>query len=216
MGLKIDYECVIKDYNNGASLNELARAYGTYPTTITRILKEHHIPLRHDARKKGEFYVKDGNKLIEWAKSQGRLVTKAELAAVLGKSRLSHSYFEKYPELGQYIKNYSNNELNIYIEKVAKFLQDNDIYYKPNDKTKLGVSVDFLLLGEYSNIALQIDVKPHNISIKRYRAEMYSKSVRADLYGVYLLLFSKKDLENETDLKRILNEMKEDRKTCIL
>ena len=54
-------------------------------------------------RRSGEPYVQNGEKLIEWAKAQGRLVTKAELAEVIGTKRLSPSYFIKYPELSKYV-----------------------------------------------------------------------------------------------------------------
>ena len=88
---------IIDAYNSGQSMNAIAKEFHTYPTSIRRILKRHNVKLRHDTRKKGELYVKDGEKLIEWAKAQGRLVTKDELAEVVGRKILSPSYFLKYP-----------------------------------------------------------------------------------------------------------------------
>ena len=83
--MKIDNQVIIDAYNNGESMNAIARAFGTYPTTIKRVLEKNKVELRHDAATKGTVFVKDGEKLIEWAKAQGRLVTKAELAKQLVK-----------------------------------------------------------------------------------------------------------------------------------
>ena len=95
--MKIDNQVIIDAYNNGESMNAIARAFGTYPTTVKRVLEKNNVELRHDAATKGTVFVKDGEKLIEWAKAQGRPVTKAELAAVIGRKRLSPSYFLKIP-----------------------------------------------------------------------------------------------------------------------
>ena len=111
-------EKMITKYNNGDSLNSIAKDFHTYPTTIKRILERHDVELRHDERKEGRLYVKDGEKLIEWAKAQKRLVTKAELAKVAGTKRLSPSYFIKYPELGQYVVTHEQNELQEYSQKL--------------------------------------------------------------------------------------------------
>ena len=114
MELKINTEAIIEAYNNGESFNSIAKACGTYPITIRRILEKNGIELRHDSAKKGSIYVKDGEKLIAWAKAQGRLVTKAELAKIAGTKKLSPSYFIKYPELGQYIQSNNQKETRYY------------------------------------------------------------------------------------------------------
>lgn len=199
--LKIEPMAIVEAYNNGESLNAIARAYGTYPITVRRLLLKNGIELRHDNKEKGKYYVEDGDKLIEWAKAQGRLVTRTELATVIGKKKLSHSYFEKYPELGKYIKNYTNSQLEIYIKQLVDWLNKNNIPYKPSDRTKLGVSVDFLLLGEYSNIALQIAEKPSNVSEKRHSEEMIEKKNRAREQNVTILFLYKKDFKNLDTLK---------------
>ena len=72
----MDTEKIIQSYLEGKSMNAIATEFHTYSTTIRRILNKHGIELRHDTRNEGELYVKDGEKLIEWAKSQKRLVTK--------------------------------------------------------------------------------------------------------------------------------------------
>ena len=201
---KINNEVLIEAYNSGESMTSIAKRFGIYATTVRRILIKNNVELRHDGKKKGEFYVEDGEKLIEWAKAQGRLVTRTELATVIGKSKLSHSYFEKYPELGKYIKSRANNQLQKYIEQVANWLNENNIQYKPSDRTKLGVSVDFLLLGEYSNTILQIAIKPSNVSEKRYSEEMLEKKNRAHEQDMTILFLYKRDFIDLDELKERL------------
>ena len=125
-------EKIVNAYKNGQSMNSIAKEFSTYATTIRRILERHNVKLRHDFVKKGELYVKDGDKLIEWAKAQGRLVTKTELAKVIGKKRLSPSYFLKYPELGQYVEIDMQNELSEYYKKLYEriyFLRELAVCY---------------------------------------------------------------------------------------
>ena len=212
---KINSELLIEAYNSGESMTSIAKRFGTYATTIRRILIRNNVELRHDRKKKGELYVDDGEKLIEWAKAQGRLVTKSELAKAFGKERISHSYFKKYPELGHYIKNHINVDLKKYVTIISNWLTENNIPYKPSDRTKLGVSVDFLLLGEYSNMALQIINKPRNVSQTRHEEEMSLKSTRAADAGIKLIF-----LDVDTDgfnaiagrkLKHTLDEIKDGR-----
>ena len=62
--MKVDYEAIIEAYNNGESMNSIARALGTYATSVKRILEKHDVELRHDDKKEGSLYVKDGEKLI--------------------------------------------------------------------------------------------------------------------------------------------------------
>lgn len=166
--MKIETEAIIKAYEEGQSMNSIAKAFGTYPTTIKRILERNGVDLRHDVAKKGDYIVKDGDMLIEWAKKQGRLVTKSELAALLGKNRLSPSYFIKYPELGQYVVTREQKDLQEYSQKLYNWLKENNIAYKPNDRTKLGVSVSALLLEDYTGLAVDIFIKPTCVSRKRH------------------------------------------------
>lgn len=83
--MKMKVAAIISAYEKGQSINSIAKTFETYPTSIKRILEKNKIELRHDSRKKGEVYVEDGEKLLEWAKAQGRLVTKSELAKVIKK-----------------------------------------------------------------------------------------------------------------------------------
>lgn len=99
----MDESKIIAEYREGKSMTALAKEYGTHATTIMRMLQKHHIELRHDATRKGVLSVDKGYELIEWAKAQGRPVTQRELAEVIGRTRLSPSYFVKYPELGKYV-----------------------------------------------------------------------------------------------------------------
>lgn len=201
-------EKIVNAYKNGQSMNSIAKEFSTYATTIRRILERHNVKLRHDFVKKGELYVKDGDKLIEWAKAQGRLVTKTELAKVIGKKRLSPSYFLKYPELGQYVEIDMQNELSEYYKKLYEWLKENNIPYKPNDRTKLKVSVDALLLGKYSNIAIQISEKPQSVSKKKHEESMQLKLLRAKEANIKILFLTKEDFENLNNFKKILDDIK--------
>ena len=206
--MKIETNAIIEAYENGQSINSIAKAFGTYPTSIRRILERNKIELRHDSRKKGELYVQDGEKLLEWAKAQGRLVTKAELADVIGKSRLSPSYFVKYPELGQYVETRTQKSLEIYINKLYNWLKENNIPYKPNDRTALGVSVDALLLGEYSNLAIQIIEKATSVSKKKHEKSMNQKIEKAEEAGIKLICLNKDHFKDLDKIKTLLDELK--------
>lgn len=207
--MKIDYEAIIKAYNEGESMNSIARAFGTYTTTIKRILEKHNVELRHDTRVEGELYVKDGDKLIEWAKAQGRPVTKAELAKVIGRKKLSPSYFIKYPELGQYVQTRTQKSLESYINKLYSWLRENNISYKPNDRTVLGgLSIDALLLEEYSNLALQISEKATYVSKKKHEENIKQKMERAEKAGIRIIFLNKDHFENLDDVKLLLDSLK--------
>lgn len=206
--MKIDYEAVIKAYDDGQSLNSIAKAFGTYPTSIKRILERQGISLRHDVKKEGELYVKDGEKLIEWAKKQGRLVTKAELAKQLGKTKLSPSYFIKYPELGKYVVRREQKELREYSQKLYEWLESNNISYKPNDRTKLGVSVSALLLEDYSGLAIQIQEKPSCVSNRKYEEDTKLKMRRAKEAGIVIVFLNKEHFEDLDSIKGLLDSLK--------
>lgn len=207
--MKIDYEAIIKAYNEGESMNSIARAFGTYTTTIKRILEKHNVELRHDTRAEGELYVKDGDKLIEWAKAQGRPVSKAELAKVIGRKKLSPSYFLKYPELGRYVETRTQKSLEDYIYKLYEWLKENNIPYKPNDRTVLsGLSVDALLLGEYSNLAIQISEKATYISKKKHEENIKLKLDRAEKAGLRIVFLNKEHFENLDEVKLLLDSLK--------
>lgn len=206
--MKIDNQTIIDAYKNGQSLNAIARAFGTYATTVRRILEKNNIELRHDAVTKGAIIVQDGEKLIEWAKSQGRPVTKSELAKVLGKKRLTPSYFVKYPELGKYVVRREQKDIEKYTEKLYQWLNDNHIQYKPNDRTKLKVSVDALLLGEYSGLAIQIQEKPTCISTKKFEERIKLKMRRAKEADVVIVFLNKEHFEDLDGIKGLLDSLK--------
>lgn len=206
--MKIDNQAIIDAYKNGQSLNSIARAFGTYATTVKRVLEKNNIELRHDAVTKGAIIVQDGEKLIEWAKSQGRPVTKSELAKVLGKKRLTPSYFIKYPELGRYVVRREQKNLEKYTEKLYQWLNDNHIQYKPNDRTKLKVSVDALLLGEYSGLAIQIQEKPTCISTKKFEERIKLKMRRAKEADIVIVFLNKEHFEDLDSIKGLLDSLK--------
>lgn len=207
--MKIETSAIIKAYKKGQSINSIANTFGTYPTSVRRILERNDIELRHDSRKKGELYVQNGEKLLEWAKAQGRLVTKAELANVIGKSRLSPSYFIKYPELGQYVETRTQKSLKTYVNKLYDWLKKNNIPYKPNDRTVLeGVSVDALLLGEYSNLALQISERATYVSKKKHEENIKQKLERAEKAGIRIIFLNKEHFENLDEVKLLLDSLK--------
>ena len=206
--MKIDNQAIIDAYKNGQSLNAIARAFGTYATTVKRVLEKNGVELRHDAITKGAIIVQDGEKLIEWAKSQGRPVTKSELAKVLGKKRLTPSYFIKYPELGKYIVRREQKDIEKYTEKLYQWLNDNHIQYKPNDRTKLKVSVDALLLGEYSGLAIQIQEKPTCISTKKFEERIKLKMRRAKEADIVIVFLNKEHFEDLDGIKGLLDSLK--------
>lgn len=206
--MALDEMKIIDAYSKGQSMNSIAQDFHTYATTIKRILEKNNIELRHDCSKKGALYVKEGEKLIEWAKAQGRLVTKAELAEVLGRHRLSPSYFTKYPELGQYVASDEKKEFHEYYQKLYNWLELHGIQYKRNDKTKLNMSVDVLLLGAYSNIALQITERPKNLSTKIHNTRLAKKSYRAREAGIRLIGLTKEHFDKDLDgLKDVLDKL---------
>ena len=206
--MKIDNQAIIDAYKNGQSLNAIARAFGTYATTVKRVLEKNSVELRHDAVTKGAIIVQDGEKLIEWAKSQGRPVTKSELAKVLGKKRLTPSYFIKYPELGKYVVRREQKDIEKYTEKLYQWLNDNHIQYKPNDRTKLKVSVDALLLGEYSGLAIQIQEKPTCISTKKFEERIKLKMRRAKEADIVIVFLNKEHFEDLDSVKGLLDSLK--------
>ena len=206
--MKIDNQAIIDAYKNGQSLNAIARAFGTYATTVKRVLEKNDVELRHDAITKGAIIVQDGEKLIEWAKSQGRPVTKSELAKVLGKKRLTPSYFVKYPELVKYVVRREQKDIEKYTEKLYQWLNDNHIQYKPNDRTKLKVSVDALLLGEYSGLAIQIQEKPTCISTKEFEERIKLKMRRAKEADIVIVFLNKEHFEDLDSIKGLLDSLK--------
>lgn len=206
--MKIDNQAIIDAYKNGQSLNAIARAFGTYATTVKRVLEKNGVELRHDAITKGAIIVQDGEKLIEWAKSQGRPVTKSELAKVLGKKRLTPSYFIKYPELGKYVVRREQKDIEKYTEKLYQWLNDNHIQYKPNDRTKLKVSVDALLLDEYSGLAIQIQEKPTCISTKEFEERIKLKMRRAKEADIVIVFLNKEHFEDLDSIKGLLDSLK--------
>ena len=206
--MKIDNQAIIDAYKNGQSLNAIARAFGTYATTVKRVLEKNGVKLRHDAVTKGAIIVQDGEKLIEWAKSQGRPVTKSELAKVLGKKRLAPSYFIKYPELGKYVVRREQKDIEKYTEKLYQWLNDNHIQYKPNDRTKLKVSIDALLLGEYSGLAIQIQEKPTCISTKKFEERIKLKMRRAKEADIVIVFLNKEHFEDLDGIKGLLDGLK--------
>ena len=201
---------IIDEYNNGLSMNEIARNHNTYPTSIRRILEQNEVELRHDAVRKGSLIVQDGEKLIEWAKSQGRLVSRKELAKVLGKKRLSPSYFIKYPELGQYVITHEQKDVLEYSEKLYKWLKENNIPYKHNDRTKLGLSVNALLLGEYTGIAIDIFIKPVYVSKRKHEEDTKSKMRKAKENDITIIFLNEEHFKNLDEIKGLLDSLKHD------
>lgn len=208
--MKIDYKAIIEAYNNGESMNSIAHAFGTYATTVKRILEREGVELRHDGKSEGSLYVKNGEKLIEWAKAQGRLVSKAELAEVIGTKRLSPSYFIKYPELGQYIKPREQKELQDYTQKLYDWLKKHDIPYKPSDRTKIGLSVTALLLEEYSNLAIDLYIRPLHVSKKKYSELSHTKSVRAKEVGIQIVFLTKEHFDDLDGVYELIDSLKKE------
>lgn len=201
-------EEIIKLYKEGKSLRFIANKFDTYPMTISRVLDKNYIELRHDSLNKGDLKVEEGEKLIEWAKAQKRLVTKDDLAKIIGTKRLSPSYFKKYPELGKYIAPRTQKELKYYSETLYAWLKKNDILFKPNDRKTLGMSIDALLLGEYKDIAIQLNIKPKYISKQHHMLRMQKLYEKAKHTELTIIFITKKQIDDLTKLKSQLDDLK--------
>lgn len=199
---------IIDEYNKGLSMNEIAKNHNTYPTSVKRILEQNGVELRHDVVKKGSFIVPDGEKLIEWAKAQGRLVSRKELAKVLGRKKLSPSYFIKYPELGQYVITHGQKDILEYSKKLYEWLKENNIPYKPNDRTKLGLSVNALLLGEYTGLVIDIFIKPVYISKRKHEEDTNAKMRKAKENGIVIIFLNEEHFKNLDEIKGLLDSLK--------
>lgn len=210
MKAKIEPQGIIEAYENGQSLNAIARAFGTYPTTVRRILERNDIELRHDIDEKGSHNkLKDGEKLIEWAKTQGRLVTRKELAEVIGKTRLSPGYFQKYPELGQYVASYEQKDIQKYTDQLFTWLQENEISYSPNDRSALeGIPVQAKLLEKYDGILMSIDIKSTSISNARYKEMVRRRLKKANEKGLIILFLKEEHFEDLDCIKGLLDSLK--------
>lgn len=210
MKAKIEPQGIIEAYENGQSLNAIARAFGTYPTTVRRILERNDIELRHDIDEKGSHNkLKDGEKLIEWAKTQGRLVTRKELAKVIGKTRLSPGYFQKYPELGQYVASYEQKDIQKYTDQLFTWLQENEISYSPNDRSALeGIPVQAKLLEKYDGIVISIDIKSTSISNARYKEMVRRRLKKANEKGLIILFLKEEHFEDLDCIKGLLDSLK--------
>lgn len=204
----MDEEKIIEAYYKGQSMNSIAKDFHTYATTIQRLLKKRGIKTRPDVKRKGTLYVKEGEKLIEWAKAQGRPVTRAELAKIAGTKRLSPSYFIKYPELGQYVVSRDQKELQEYNQKLYNWLQKNNIPYKPNDRTKLNMYVTALLLGEYEGLAIQVNIRPSCVSKKKYEEIVEKKLWKAPKAGLSIIWLDKKYFDDLDEVKKLLDTFK--------
>ena len=205
--VRLNEKAIIDAYNNGESLNQIARTFDTYAPSVMNVLERHGVELRHDNLKKGSFIVEGGEELIEWAKAQGRLVTKAELAKVAGTKRLSNSYFKKYPELSKYIKAYEHREILPYTQKLFDWLNDNNIPYIPNDASALeGISVQATLLQDYEGTLIVVAIKPTNRSKKLFNESIERRANKAKEKGLHIIFLKKEQFENLDQLKELLCE----------
>ena len=90
-----------------------------------------------------------------------------------------------------------------YTQKLYNWLKENDIPYKPNDRTRLKLSIDALLLKEYTNIAIHIAEKPKYISKKAYTEGLRERTERAGKAKVNLIFLTKEDLDNPERLAKL-------------
>lgn len=207
--LKCDTKTIIEMYANGKSFNSIAKTFKTYPTTIKRILERNNVELRHDVPTKGSYTIlTDGDKLIKWAKAQNRLVSKIELAKVIGKTRLSPKYFQIYPELGQYVMPYEQKDIQSYSKQLYDWLKKNNISYVPNDRSALGgVPVHAKLLKDYEGILLFIDIRPQTVSVKKY-SEMIGRKLKSAKQRNLNIVFIKEAYFEDLDyIKGVLDSL---------
>lgn len=204
-------EEIINSYNSGESMNSIANRLSIHTINIQRLLVKNGIPLRHDARKKGSFIDLDGRRLLEWAKAQGRLVSKRELADYIGKTRLNPKYFEEYPELGQYVKGHERSEFREYYIQLYTWLQDHNISYKTNDKTLLNAKVDVMLLGEYENVIIVITERAKSMCTRLYNERLDRLIDRIEIANIgrdnKIRMISLKKSDFEEGLKKLDTEL---------
>lgn len=205
----MDESKIIAEYEKGKSMTAIAKEYGTHATTVMRLLQKHRIKLRHDATRKGVLSVDKGDQLIEWAKAQGRPVTQQELAELIGRTRLSPSYFIKYPELGKYMKSRKRKELADHEQVLYNWLEKNHIPYKAKDrKTLNGTTVDALLLGDYSGTVLHLFIKPKYVSEKNFEERISAVIQKTTAKRIRLILLNEDQIKHLDGLKDVLNTMK--------
>lgn len=207
---KDEYKAIIKAYENGQSMTSIAKDFNTYATSIKRILERYDVKLRHDSKRTKDIYDVNAQKLLEWVKTQDRLVTRAELAEVIGRDRLSPIYFEKYPELRKYVIKRGQNNLHMYSQKLYDWLQEKEIKYKANDRTKLKMNITALLLEEYEGLALQINIKPSSISKKKYKEDTDLRIRKAKESDLFIIWLNEKHFENLDSILTLLNIFKKD------
>ena len=70
------------------------------------------------------------------------------------------------------------------------------------------MAVTALLLDEYSNFILQLDIKPKCISKKKFETDMREKLWRSAVAGMEFIYVDKKDFENLDYLKRFMDDIK--------
>ena len=107
------------------------------------------------------------------------------------------------------MKSYEQKELLKYTEQLFKWLKDNNILYKPNDKTALeGISVQALLLGEYEGMIIVLDIKPYSMSQKRYNEIIRRRLVKANEKGLIVLFLKEEHFEDLDSIKELLDSLK--------
>ena len=99
-------------------------------------------------------------------------------------------------------------ELQEYSQKLYEWLELNNISYKPNDRTKLGVSVSALLLEDYSGLAIQIQEKPSCVSNRKYEEDTKLKMRRAKEAGIVIVFLNKEHFEDLDSIKGLLDSLK--------
>lgn len=200
---------ILKLYGEGRSISYLGKKYNTHAMTISRILVNNRVPLRHDSRRYKTSRGVNVAEGIRWAKLQPGPVSRKALAEHLGLKTIPDSYYKEYPELYRCITPTMSQELQPYANKLFLWLKDNHIPFKPYDRTKLkNGKIDALLLDEYSNIGLQIAVKPYVISKKEFETSIKHKRERAEKAGVILIFLTEEHFKNLKELRLVLHRLK--------
>lgn len=153
----------------------------------------------------------NGENLLKWVKSQGRLVSKQELAEYLGRTKINPKYFEKYPELGQYVKGYERGVFQEYYAQLYAWLQDHNILYKTNDKTLLNAKIDVVLLGEYENTIIVITERAKSVCTRLHLERLNRLAERIKIVNasrdkkIHMISLTKADFDD--GLKKLCTEL---------
>ena len=191
----LNEEKIINDYKNGSTMYSIAKEMKVTPGAIRNRLIKNGIELRESKVKRKDYASNEIKQMLKWLKSQDRLVTREELAKAIGRNRVPVHYFDDCPELTHYLKPRQQSDIAECTEKLYKWLNEHEIKFKANDRTKIGINLHAVLLDEYDNIALHLDIKPNAQSKNSFKQSLQEKIDASEKAGVKLILLTLDDVK---------------------